>query len=189
MTRRVVIALSVCVVASGTTTADPPKPTPALPIQLIVATLKDDKLVYVVTQRATVTEYEAQTRTENGRTVTVMVPVQKEVDQKVTLAKPMSELKATGTTGKEVPAADLKEKLKAGVPVVLLSGPLDPEWRVLFKTGTVFLEPTNEVIRGKSCDTFSLPRSCRPPWWPRPPSHPSRAGGWRCWSPRSTATS
>jgi hypothetical protein len=138
MNPRVVIALAL--VSSVVVAADPPKK-PALPIQLIVASLKDDKLIYEVTQKVKVTEYISQNRTVNGRTITEMVPVQKEVDQRVTLARPMSELKATGTNGKEVSAADLKEKLKANVPVVLLSGPLDPEWRVLFKTGTVFLEP------------------------------------------------
>lgn len=130
----VVVSLAVAAIA-----ADPPKSSSA--VQFVVATLKDDQFTYEVTQQVTVTEYVSEQRVVNGKQVTVMVPVSKQVDQKSMFARPMSELKATGTNGKEIPPADLKEKLKAATPVVLLSGPIGEEWRMLFKTGTVFVSP------------------------------------------------
>lgn len=121
--------------------AEPPKTKTPMAVQFVVATLKDDHLTYEVPQPATVTEYVSQQQVVNGRPVTVKVPVTKTVDGKKVVARPMSELKATGTTGQEIAPADLREKLKGGGPVVLLAGPIGEEWRALFKTGTVFVEP------------------------------------------------
>jgi hypothetical protein len=132
------VAVSLAVAAIA---ADPPKSKSSGDVQFVIATLKGDQFTYEVTQQVTVTEYVSQQKQVNGKQVTVMVPVSKQVDQKSMFARPMSELKATGTNGKEIPPADLKEKLKAATPVVLLSGPIGEEWRMLFKTGTVFVEP------------------------------------------------
>lgn len=121
--------------------AEPPKTKTPIAVQFVVATLKDDHLTYEVPQPATVTEYVSQPQVVNGKQVTVKVPVTKTVEQKATVARPLSELKATGTNGQEIAPAELREKLKGGGPVVLLAGPIGEEWRMLFKTGTVFVEP------------------------------------------------
>ena len=130
-------ASGVFVVAAGA--ADLPTTTHA--VQFVVATVKDDKLTYETAQPYTFTEYVDVTRQVNGQTVTEKVPVTKTAERKVTHARPLSELKATGADGKEIPAADLKEKLKAGGPVVLATAPVTDEWRKLFKPDTLFLEP------------------------------------------------
>ncbi len=140
MSPRFLFPLALAVLASPAL-AEPPKTKTPMAVQFVVATLKDDQFTYEVTQPTTVTEYVSQQQQQGGKQVTVNVPVTKTVDGKRVIARPLSELKATGTTGQEIAPADLKEKLKGGGPVVLLAGPIGEEWRALFKTGTVFVEP------------------------------------------------
>lgn len=115
--------------------ADPPAT-----VTVVNATLQDGKMVvtsYVakqVQQQVTVNEQVGDKVVPVTKTVTatVMTPV--------TVAFVVKDLKATGTDGKAIPAADLEKKLKDGGPVVLTSGPLGEDARKVFKDGTVFID-------------------------------------------------
>lgn len=128
------------ILAAAPAVADDTKAGPPT-AEFVTATLKDDRLNYQVTRTVTVTEYVSQQQEQEGKTVTVKVPVQKQVQKKTILSRPLSELKATGTNGMEISPGQLRELVKPNTPVVLLNGPLAEEWRLLFKTGTVFFEP------------------------------------------------
>lgn len=102
-------------------------------IQMLIARVDGDKLttsdVRTQTRPVTVTDKDGGTKSvQVTETVTT------------TVGRDLKMLRASGPDGKEISAADLKSKLGDGGPVVLLTGPLDADWRKKFKAGTVFVE-------------------------------------------------
>ena len=127
------VLVPLCLLAGGLAPADPPKP--GGQVQMMIAKIDGDKFVTSTTNEHTrgVTVTDA-----DGGTKTIQV---KEMVT-TTTARELKVLKATNTDGKEIPAGDLKSRLKDGGLVVFLSGPLDAEWRKKFKGNTVFVEYT-----------------------------------------------
>jgi hypothetical protein len=100
---------------------------------MLVAKIDGDKLtstaVNTVTRTVVVTDQDGGTKT---------IPVTE--THTTTTARDLKMLRATDADGKEIPAADLKARLKDGGLVAFLSGPLDADWRKKFKSGVVFVE-------------------------------------------------
>lgn len=127
--------------ASVAVAADPEKAPPAV-VELTTVTVKDGAITRDVTVYTTQTVEVPVEQVVNGQKVTTTrketrtVPVVTQVMVKV------KDLKATGTDGKAIDAADLEKKLKAGGAVVMHYGKLSDDHRKLFKDGTVFVEQT-----------------------------------------------
>lgn len=136
--RRLLAALATFALALPALAADPPKVLAT--VNIVNVTLQDGKMVmtsYVAQQvqkPVTVNERvgDKVVQVTKTATETVMTPVN--------VAYTLKDLKATGTDGKAIPAADLEKKLKDGGPVVLTSGPLGETARKVFKDGTVFID-------------------------------------------------
>jgi uncharacterized protein YqgV (UPF0045/DUF77 family) len=140
MTRVLTLTLA-ALLSAAAFAADPPKPKASATVQLAVASVIDDKLTYELTVMNTLMENKTEERELNGRKVFVTVPVPRKVDEKRVIASPLDQVKATTADGKELAAADLKKRLDGGKPVVLLDGPLPAEWKGLFTSDAVFVEP------------------------------------------------
>ena len=116
---------------------DPPKGGGT--VQMLLAKVEGDKLVTSSTSqslRAIAVGDKTITVTETTTTST---------------ARELKYLKATGIDDKEVPTAEVKERLKDTSPVVFLNAPLDPTWKAKFKKGTLFVEyaaPKDEEKKG-----------------------------------------
>lgn len=114
-------------------------------IQMLIAKVEGDKLV-------------TSTSSETPRTVTVTSKDGSETKTitvtettTTTVARDLKYLRASGPDGKEVPAAEWKDRLKGGGLVVFLTGSLDPSWKAKFKKGTLFVEyaaPDEEPAKG-----------------------------------------
>lgn len=132
------LLLAAALIATPAFADDPPKGGGA--VQMLLAKVEGDRLVTSSSnqiQRAVVVGDKTITVTETVTTST---------------GRELKFLKATGVDDKEVPAADLKERLKDTSPVVFLSAPLDPTWKAKFKKGTLFVEyaaPKEEEKKGE----------------------------------------
>jgi hypothetical protein len=114
-------------------------------VQMLLAKIEGDKLTTTTTTPITRTVVATD---KDGGTRTIQV---KETTTTVT-ARDLKALRFSGPDGKEIPADDVKAKLRDGGPVVFLSGPLDADWRTKFKATAVFVEyivPTEEEKKGE----------------------------------------
>jgi hypothetical protein len=137
--------------------ADPPKPAVAaahVRIELTkVTTGKDASLVMTevvsVPTTADVTSFKEidgkQVPVTEKQTVVRMETVQVEL--------PAKGYKATGTDGKEIPAADLEKRLKGGAVAVVSLGQVPLELRKVFKDDTVFIERLPVATAGSKRST------------------------------------
>jgi len=121
---------------------DPPKGGGT--VQMLIAKVEGDKLVTStsnpVTRSVTVSDKEGP----KAITVTEMIIT--------STARDLKYLKATGIDDKEVPTAEVKDRLKDGGLVVFLNSPLDATWKAKFKKGTLFVEYTSPKEEKKDGD-------------------------------------
>ncbi len=115
--------------------ADPPAT-----VTVVSATLKDGKMVVTSYVAQQVQEQVTVNEKQGDKVVPVVKTVTRTVMTPVAVTHAVKDLKATGTDGQAIPAADLEKKLKDGGPVVLTSGPLGEAARTVFKDGTVFID-------------------------------------------------
>ncbi len=129
--RRMLFVAAIALFAAPAPAADDP-PKGGGTVQMLIAKIDGDALVTsssVQQQRAV-----SVTDKDGTKTITVTETIT------TSTARELKFLKATGPDDKEVPAADLKERLKDGGLVVFLNAPLDPTWKAKFKKGTLFVE-------------------------------------------------
>lgn len=131
--RRVLFVAVIALFAAPAPAADDP-PKGGGMVQMLIAKIDGDTLVTStsVQQQRSV----AVTDKDGTKTITVTETIT------TSTARELKFLKATDQDDKEIPAADLKERLKGGGLVVFLNTPLDPTWKAKFKRGTLFVEYT-----------------------------------------------
>jgi hypothetical protein len=130
--RRLLLAAVLALFAAPAFADDPPKGGGL--VQMLLAKVEGDALV----TSSSVQQPRAVTVTDKDGTKTITVT------ETITTStsRELKFLKATGPDDKEVPPADLKERLRGGGLVVFLNAPLDPSWKAKFKKGTLFVEYT-----------------------------------------------
>ncbi|MCU0703461.1 MAG: hypothetical protein MUF18_05735 [Fimbriiglobus sp.] len=106
--------------------ADPPKGGGS--VQMIVAKIEGERFM----TSTTVSQPRVVPTGDRSITVTETTTT--------TVARELKYLKATDPDDKEIPADELKSRLKEPSPVVFLNTPLDPTWKAKFKRGTIFVE-------------------------------------------------
>jgi hypothetical protein len=114
--------------------------TASIKITVVNATVRDGKMVVTHYVNEQVAKPVTVKEKVGDKVVTVTKTVVETVRTPVTTAFLLKEVKATGTDGKTIPAADLEQKLKDGGPVVMTSGPIGEDTRKVFKDGTVFID-------------------------------------------------
>ena len=133
MFRSALLAVAAGLIAVPLTAAEPSKGGGA--VQMLIAKVDGDKLTTTATNTYTrsviVTDADGGTKT-----------IQVKEETSTTTARELKALRFTGSDGKEIPADEVRAKLKDGGPVVFLSAPLDADWRKKFKAAAVFVEYT-----------------------------------------------
>lgn len=119
--------------------ADPPA-LPTATVTVSTVTVKDG--AFNLTQYVSTPVQKQGTRKEKkgDELVDVSFTFTEVVMTPVTITYKLKDVKATGTDGKAIPAADLEKKLRDGGTVVLVAGPFADEFRKVFKDGTVFID-------------------------------------------------
>ena len=144
------VLLAVCVgfggssaVAAPVPKTSPPNPKSAAAATLVVLKGEPGPLAVSMPNIVYVTKTGTRTVEVDGRQQAVQYTYQEPVTVMTTIAVDTSKGKVTTADGKELSADDLRAKLKAGMPAVLLPAgqAFDPEWRKLFADGVVFVEP------------------------------------------------
>lgn len=130
--RRLLFAAAVLLFAAPAGADDPPKGGGT--VQMLLAKIEGDSLVTSSSVQRPVAV--SVTDKDGTKTITVTETIT------TSTSRELKYLKATGPDDKEIPAADLKERLKGGGLVVFLNAPLDPTWKAKFKKGTLFVEYT-----------------------------------------------